>query len=367
MRDSRFSAYLNRLGRMLPLDSAHRDDIRRELQAHYEDALADKLADGMSAEQVTDWILDDLGDAADLAQRFGAVDRKRRWIMRMTSAAACQGLLALVLNSFPPAERPTLAVAEPARAGSAAKPEQDTSDAVDAAIAAALRQTIAEVRLRDVPLEDALEWLGEFMGVNLHVYWADLEQYGVLRDDLITIDVKNLPVERVLRLALDSASPDVAVGYAIDEGVLVVATEARLEQNIETVVYDVRDLLEFAVRDWANSRAYMYDWVRSSTSSILTEDRADAVAQRLMLQFDKGMLYVGPATQRLQSVVMAGVAPESWHGHGGPGTCEIFNGMLIVRQTPQVHAEIEALLQDLREVGLQAEVSAMLSPHTAED
>lgn len=53
---------------------------------------------------------------------------------------------------------------------------------------------------------------------------------------------------------------------------------------------------------------------------------------------------------QLMETLRASVAPDSWRGQGGAGTMHYFSqGMsLVIRQTPQVHDRIGALLADLR-------------------
>lgn len=80
---------------------------------------------------------------------------------------------------------------------------------------------------------------------------------------------------------------------------------------------------------------------------------------------------------QLMSTLRDSVAPASWEEKGGPGSMRYFaQGMsLVVRQTPEIHARIEALLAELRrpqdvqvalELRIMAVSEAMLATFMAE-
>jgi hypothetical protein len=51
----------------------------------------------------------------------------------------------------------------------------------------------------------------------------------------------------------------------------------------------------------------------------------------------------------LMQLVSQIVKPDSWSEAGGPGSIAEYGGLLVVRQNPQVHREVEKLLAMLRE------------------
>jgi len=57
-----------------------------------------------------------------------------------------------------------------------------------------------------------------------------------------------------------------------------------------------------------------------------------------------------PLTEIIESVI----EPQSWEASGGAGAIRSFNGLLIVRQSDRVHAQIEDLLAEMRSIyGIQ--------------
>jgi hypothetical protein len=56
-----------------------------------------------------------------------------------------------------------------------------------------------------------------------------------------------------------------------------------------------------------------------------------------------------PQAVLLMSIVGRTIQPETWHQVGGPGDISEYGGLLIVKNTPKVHEEIEELLAMLRD------------------
>ena len=57
------------------------------------------------------------------------------------------------------------------------------------------------------------------------------------------------------------------------------------------------------------------------------------------------------ADELLTELINSTVEPDSWNVNGGSGSQSVFNGVLVVLQTPDVQRQVERLLEDLRRVG----------------
>ena len=68
---------------------------------------------------------------------------------------------------------------------------------------------------------------------------------------------------------------------------------------------------------------------------------------------------MGPLSDEdaLIGLLTATVEPQSWDEVGGDGSLAMYNGLLVVRQTPKTHQKVERVLNMLRE-------SAGLDPKT---
>ena len=100
------------------------------------------------------------------------------------------------------------------------------------------------VDFRANQLANVIEYLRNVTGANFVVQWRSLEAAGITKETPITMQLNNVAAERALRLILDEAGGDlVKLGYAVDEGVVVVATNEFLAAKTEIRTYDIRDLI----------------------------------------------------------------------------------------------------------------------------
>jgi len=101
---------------------------------------------------------------------------------------------------------------------------------------------------RDMPFGEAIEILRNATEprLNIVVLWKDLENAGIYGDTPIGIDgVSGIPLGMQLELLLASVSAGSTekLGYVVENGIIVVATEDSLPRKMVTRVYDVTDLL----------------------------------------------------------------------------------------------------------------------------
>jgi len=296
MSDLDFEAYLNLLSRFLRLSRGQRDEIRRELRTHLEAALDDAAQRGEPRENAILRVLNDFGDAAELAAAFTSLEKRKRWIMRGTAMVACVALVIVALQlAGPDSVRTVTAQSEPR----AAAPGGES-------VEAALARVIPSVVYEEVPLAEALNAVRDFLGVNMIVRWKLLEDQGVARDRPITLNLKNVKAERVLRLVLDEAANGAEIAYEVDENILTIAPREAFQRALKVRFYDVRDLL--ALDDAPPSEA----------------------------------------SDRLTRFVTQTVEPDSWCVNGGIGSIEIFAGVAGVRQSDAVHEELQRMLEVVR-------------------
>lgn len=346
MHDTEFDIYLDLLTRFLGLSPRQRTEIRRELRAHLDDALAEAVERGETADDALRRVLDDFGDAAELAARFRTSHKKQRWMMHATLSAACVAFALVTLNFFsPPAQQANAARSSGSDAVAARTQEQ----AADAQIRAALNKTLAEVKFEEMPLGQALEWMQASMNVNVHVQWKALEAEGVAQDTPVTFALKNVSVERLLRMVMDEMETPIA--YAVQDGVLTISTRERLRRHLRTQVYDVRDLLEVMHDDAssipAKSGAARATLVYAHTARGKNPDPS-AAEKQIADNADPTAPTASTRGARLVDLVTRMVDPDTWELNGGTASIEEFNGVLVVRQFDMVHSQVRELLESLR-------------------
>lgn len=138
--------------------------------------------------------------------------------------------------------------------GSSAQPADTTPDKPQAApsnpdeINERLTSRRVALKFDNVPLGEAVEFIGAAADVNTFIDWKSLEALGIEHDVPVTLKLRN-PVSagQALRLTLRSVNP--ALSYNVDEEVVVIAASAEqaaqpaAEAQLETRVYDVADLV----------------------------------------------------------------------------------------------------------------------------
>ncbi|MBN1345225.1 MAG: VWA domain-containing protein [Phycisphaerae bacterium] len=176
------------------------------------------------------------------------------------------------------------------------------------------RQTIAELRFEAEPLEEVIDGLGAMTGLNIIPRWYALESVAVARDAEVTLGLQNVTFEGAMEAILDAVSlGKVDLTYEIEDNVVQVSTRKDLSRKTQIRVYDVGDL----------------------TVSDGQEDAAPAVSVGLIAE-----------------LIQQAVAPDSWTSAGGHvGSIHALHHQLIMRQTARAHAEITALLRQLRQGG----------------
>jgi len=107
----------------------------------------------------------------------------------------------------------------------------------------ALGSVVPELNVEAVPLERALNFLRDTSGANIVVNWKVLETLGVAKDTPVTLQVRNLPLRKMLQLVLDQASPNSSLVYNIDSNVIQITSQEDADRQMVTKVYVVDDLV----------------------------------------------------------------------------------------------------------------------------
>lgn len=180
---------------------------------------------------------------------------------------------------------------------------------------AGLRKVVPEVQFDEVPFGEVVGFLRDFAKLNITVNWRALEAAGIDRQAPVTLSLRDVPFEQVLRQILrDVGGGAVRLHYLVEGNVLSITTEEETASVVKTVFYDVSDLM-----------------VGPEGSGL--DD----------IQYAKKM-------DRLIQVICGTIASDSWRDNGGHiGNIAVFNGKLVIAQTPENQKLIAQLLSRLRE------------------
>lgn len=165
-------AWLDVLMPMLRLGAAERRSIRDELDSHLRDRVRDLMLSGLDETRAAGEAIGELGDAAELASRYGQASRgpaRRRLLMNvgllgMASAALVTSMVAVMQPAAGPGSGGDAS-------GAAVRVYAPPASGVGAA-GGDIR--IGAVRYEATPLQDVLEDIATKAGLELVVRWSEL-------------------------------------------------------------------------------------------------------------------------------------------------------------------------------------------------
>lgn len=147
---------------------------------------------------------------------------------------------------------------------------------------------------------------------DIFVNWRAIEAAGLRKNEPVSIDVSGLSfADTLLALVSKMSGPKIKLECGMDEGVVVISTHSDFAKNVQTRIYDVRDILEFRGQP---------------STARSTED----------------------GSELLTSITQT-IDPESWRINGGEtGRMWMLSGQLIVTQTPVNQRDVVWFLNRLR-------------------
>ena len=170
-----------------------------------------------------------------------------------------------------------------------------------------------DLDLADIPLAEAMQRVSEATGLPGRIDVKELDNEGVQVDTIVSDRAESEPAYLLLDRILENVA-GVELGWFVDQGILEVTTKLVADDHLVTITDNVRDLLE---------RGYCKD------------DILDVILNTTS----------GP-----------------WFDLDGVGgTLEFFGEMLVVRQTSRVQREVAAMLDAIRERGLERRVGEPLT------
>lgn len=219
-----------------------------------------------------------------------------------------------------------------------------------AQVEARLKKRLEHLKLEDMPLEDVIEFFSEQTGLDILVDNPALADEGVHLDTPVTLKLKRSPVEAGLALKL--ILEPLQLGYKFRDNVVVISTTQKLGELLEIRVYNVRDLLVGGPDEkGVNQAAVKLNQAGHASIPSLLPVAAAQIGQGFGGGSGKAAA-VGagkPQDAAFVGVVVGNVDPETWNEVGGPGSASVYNGLLVVRQTEEVHSKIVELLELMRQ------------------
>jgi hypothetical protein len=178
-------------------------------------------------------------------------------------------------------------------------------------------------------LDEVIAYFQEYSGLNFHLDPDARTKDG--EETKVTIKLKEVTLKTALKLILNPRD----LGCVYRDGVIVIATKAKLGSQTVTRVYDVRDLL-FRLRDFAGPRVELT--VPGGAGAAL------AGASFTLEEEPKGEI----TEEFLTDLIKTNTGERSWDENSAASVSQI-NGLLVISQSKPVHEEIRRLLDLLRQ------------------
>jgi hypothetical protein len=196
----------------------------------------------------------------------------------------------------------------------------------------ALNVTLPELRFDNVTLGDAIDFLRDVSGTNIHVNWGAMETIGIGRDTTINVRLRSVTLRKVLRTMLTEAGTGNLLTFYIDENVIEITTRELADQQLFTKVYPVEDLL-MEVPDFDQPPSFQLNQASSG-------GRGGSSGQSIFsgnTNNNNATVTRANRAQELIDTIQAIVQPEIWNVAGGPAAIRFWNGSLIVTAPRSVH------------------------------
>lgn len=202
-----------------------------------------------------------------------------------------------------------LAIAIPA----AAAPQEDASKE----LRAKLRSIRVDVDFSSFSVSRLADYLRDVAGINIVV--------DPQADEIKTLSMKakGVTIHSILNLLLKPHR----IGFTVEDGVLKIVPDAKLKSEVRLEIFDVRDLL-LPIRDFPGVDITLNEDASGATFNAAPEDARPEF----------------PIVELLK----AHTGGKTWD-ENPKASLQLMNGLLVIKQTPEVIAQIRKILGSLRQ------------------
>lgn len=208
------------------------------------------------------------------------------------------------------------------------------------------------------PFGEVLRWLRDqstdYGKVNVAASWRALADAGVDTDTQVTLELQDVSVAEVLNEVLDQVSGADPLTYMARGNVLKITTRSALRRKQFTRVYNVAGLLAQFRGQRVTPRFAVQTQVGIARTNAVQGGGLGGTVEPLTLGTS---MFGDPEdinsdddddddetdeeiAQRLMDVIQATIEPDSWVVNGGRGAVVFLEGMLVVRNSADVHMQL---------------------------
>lgn len=299
-------SWLDLFDRLLQLPAQHKLSIRDELRSHLTERIRDLMLTGTDRDVAMRQAINELGEAAELAERFRRANHypRRRLLMNTLLAGVCTTIVigaVAVMNTSGSGSNAA------APAFFAAQQDHDDQRATLDTIYINVTTDMSPRQIVDAIV--ATEKIGVFID------WAPLEEIGMRPDEPLGLSGKEIPVAMVMREMSRRLGPWDELDWRVNDRVLMIDTRHA---------WDLRE-------------------------RIIASYDIESIVNRLQNQYNTEY---SDAIDQIRSVLINLVDPEQWVEMGGDiGQIEIVGGRMFVQAPLRMHEKVAWILNELSKSG----------------
>jgi type II secretory pathway component GspD/PulD (secretin) len=224
----------------------------------------------------------------------------------------------------------------------------DTKDdeAANQTACAKLGKKLPRLNFEGTEFQAVIQSLRSVTGASIRVKWNVLQQAGVEKTALVSINLADVTFERAIRAILDEVGTAQALVFVVDDGIITISTPEDFSRRLVTRVYDIQDLIarfpNFADQGVLAARTEYTSHYDDPGGEI---NRHVPIPPTVL--DDSRPASKEEAIRRLLDLIKNAIDPESWRPRGELADIQDFDGQLVVTQTRENHLLVERLLWSL--------------------
>ncbi len=233
------------------------------------------------------------------------------------------------------------------------EPLEFAESEMDRAVLATLRDTRLPIDLDNNAFEDVVNFIASTARIDIDVDWESLADIGVDPDTPVTLRLRSASLETVLdRVVTRVSDRTLPAGWAVQDGIVTIASDEVLRRNTVLEIYDIRDLL-FVVPRFDEAPEFDLSSALQSQGGGGGSPFSGGTQQQDDINFEDRV-------QEIVTLIQNNVDPNGWVDLGGDtSSISQLSGNFVITTTPRNHRSIIGLLSKLRAVrALQINVEA---------
>jgi type II secretory pathway component GspD/PulD (secretin)/tetratricopeptide (TPR) repeat protein len=175
------------------------------------------------------------------------------------------------------------------------------------------------IDMQNAPLTAIIDYIREISGLNMHISGVDNAE-----SEMISFKVADIVLDGALRLMLGPRQ----LAYVVRDGVVLITKQDQLKKQVKLELYDVQDLT-YGMKDFPG--------VDISLAQ-------DAIGTAVSAGDEESKNFTG---EDLANLIKNSVHKGEWEEADGK-SIQFQNGLLIVRNSVEMHRNVRKFLSDLR-------------------